>query len=1184
MQIRRLGRRLATSAAAALPVILGLAHVPMAQAVDTEVFFTQVLDEGGKPNILFILDTSQSMYTVEDSSPVAAYDLLTTYAGSCDTAAYYWAQTGGSTPVCGAGAAPLDVNQFNCPLWRASVDLNGFLTQGNAQVQQYNPSKNPANKRWNQIVQSSLHTVCRVGGVNDYNAALLPAPSNPPSWSANKPAVSSYTFYDGNYLNYLNAAGGGGKYRIDVVREVVAQLAENTNGVRMGLMRYGYDGSRVLSVNTATECLDEWNPDESSRSGNGAPIVYPITDMDGAGVSGGFHIGATAREQFRFELGVDDDGNVESYTVNPSIVDSLQPQRIVHGGGNNCPIPLFVPGGRSPIAGAMMEAFLYYSGGEVSRKYGENTEFGSTYGYPSVDSARNGDNYVSPITDSCSKNYIILLSDGTTEQDNDIDGPTRQLPGFEEAIGDNDCDDDPYLDAVGTPPPSQCVDDLAEYMFETDMRSGVAGINNVITYTVGFKLGSDAAANSARSLLQETATRGGGVFYEAGDAASLEAILTDVVRQVLTDNASFTAPAVTVNAFNRTQNLNDLYMSLFRPSFDYRWLGNLKKFRIEPDGDIVDASSPPNPAVDPSTGFFRSTVQSYWSPSVDGADITAGGAASQLVYSSRNIYTNIGDDSNVSLSAAANALSAIKSLDDATARSLLGLGAADATTADDLVDWLYGKDIGDVDGDTVFDESREDMGDPLHSRPVTVIYGGTAASPDIDDGAVFLTTNDGVLHAFNPVNGAEYWAFMPQNLLDRARDLYTNDRTEPEDRDYGLDGAIRVVRTDVNRNGIVEPGDGDKVYLYFGQRRGGSSYYGVDVSTKTAPQLMWAIDGSDLPGSGQSWASPARATVQIDTEEKQVLFFGGGYNTGQDQQPFAADTTGNRIYMVDALTGALLWRAGPTTDSGANLQLAAMTNAISGDVRPIDMTGDGFADRVYAADLGGRIFRFDIYNGNTVTGSEGDRLVEGGLFASLGNAEDSPRDETNTLRFFFAPDPALVTIAGQTIINIAIGSGHRELPATDVTTQDWFFGIRDYHVFQQLLSSQYTASCPSPATGPCHQIVREGDLVDLTNLVGDAATAAVPIGSPGWRFRLNSATGEKALAESRTFQGDVFFTTYAPEAREATGACSIAFGQSRLYVVSAVDARPVNNNDGSTDETTDDRDRELNQSGIPPEV
>ena len=62
----------------------------------------------------------------------------------------------------------------------------------------------------------------------------------------------------------------------------------------------------------------------------------------------------------------------------------------------------------------------------------------------------------------------------------------------------------------------------------------------------------------------------------------------------------------------------------------------------------------------------------------------------------------------------------------------------------DLVDWAYGNDVLDENGNSDFTEARKDMGDPLHSRPATVIYGGPADDPDI---TLYATTNDGYLQA-----------------------------------------------------------------------------------------------------------------------------------------------------------------------------------------------------------------------------------------------------------------------------------------------------------------------------------------------------------------------------------------------------------------------------------------------------
>jgi type IV pilus assembly protein PilY1 len=162
------------------------------------------------------------------------------------------------------------------------------------------------------------------------------------------------------------------------------------------------------------------------------------------------------------------------------------------------------------------------------------------------------------------------------------------------------------------------------------------------------------------------------------------------------------------------------------------------------------------------------------------------------------------------------------------------------------------------------------------------------------------------------------------------------------------------------------------------------------------------------------------------------------------------------------------------------------------------------------------------------------------------------------------------------------------MPGTDLTTQNWFFSVRDYNVFTQLMSSWYQSSCGAISDTPCHQIVREGDLKDLTDVVGDDATAAVPVAIPGgvagWRIRLKE-TGEKVLAEARTFQDSVFFTTYSPvETGITDDTCGIKFGLNKLYVVNAVDARPVYQYDEVIGESVEDRSKELAQGSIAPEV
>mgnify|MGYP003694156597 CR=1 FL=1 len=76
-----------------------------------------------------------------------------------------------------------------------------------------------------------------------------------------------------------------------------------------------------------------------------------------------------------------------------------------------------------------------------------------------------------------------------------------------------------------------------------------------------------------------------------------------------------------------------------------------------------------------------------------------------------------------------------------------------------------------------------------------------------------------------------------------------------------------------------------------------------------------------------------------------------------------------------------------------------------GDIRVFDITGDGYADRMYAGDMGGRVWRFDISNGQTAT-----TLVTGGVFASLGNAHLTTHPVATSQRFYSAPDVAFLSL------------------------------------------------------------------------------------------------------------------------------------------------------------------------------
>jgi type IV pilus assembly protein PilY1 len=422
---------------------------------------------------------------------------------------------------------------------------------------------------------------------------------------------------------------------------------------------------------------------------------------------------------------------------------------------------------------------------------------------------------------------------------------------------------------------------------------------------------------------------------------------------------------------------------------------------------------------------------------------------------------------------------------------------------------------------------------------------------------------------------------VPRQLLARARDLYVNEAVT--DREYGLDGNIRVIRNEVNDNGVVESSLGERVVIYFGMRRGGSDYFGIDVTDRNTPSLLFRIGPNEagaklLKGAGQSWSTPSVAKINISgatqNSLQQVLVFGGGYDTVQDNGNYTTDTAGNQIFMVDAISGDVLWYAGPSTDATADLKLASMTHGIPADVRVFDITGDGYADRMYAADMGGRVWRFDISNGQTRP-----NLVAGGVFASLGNAHLGTHPATTTRRFYSAPDVAFLAYGGKTWLNIALGSGYRGHPL-NIEAQDRFYSLRDHQPFARLTQAQYNTATA----------ITEAD-VNLIDITTDIAPT-IPAGASGWRLDLRRPaagfTGEKNLSEARTIESMIQFTTYEPNADSTgvTASCAPAVGTNRLYTISAFTGAPVYDRENPEDppDSADDRETELAQGGIAPEV
>jgi len=1084
-----------------------LALAVPALADDSEIFTGAAnVVTAQRPNILFIMDTSGSMDT--DVVTQVPFNPATTYPGSCDPNRVYFVQGSNSNnpPNCTSSNSFPRV-AFKCDAGVQAMAAAGYYIADRA------AQWRGAGPRWRSIngnTGNSVWVECRAdAGV--HGSGLDPLRL----WAADTLLLGPWTLLPSQQITW-SANGANNSY--------VFYSANYLNWLR--------------NASTITQTRLEIMQDVAIRT------------IDQLAVSDNVNLGL-----MRFSNNTNDSCSNTATAEGGMVLREIGPVG-ANAGAMKSDIAALNADGCTPLSESMYEAYLYLSGS--SWNYGSRSRTSPSSPLPSIASSRQAapsDNlYQSPLAESCQRNFIVLLTDGIPTSDNSANTAIQSLIGGS-CAGSGD---------------GRCLEEIAQYIYQTDMRPSLAGLQNVTTYTIGF--GPEV---SGSAQLRNTAAAAGGVFYEASDTATLSTVLTQIVRNILAFNTSFTSPAVSVNAFNRTQNLNDLYVTVFRPSETYNWLGNVKKYELGVDGTILDANQAP--AVEFSTGFFRTTAQSFWSAVVDGDDVRLGGVANLLpAPAQRRVFSNLA--ANPALTATANA---VVTSNAAITNAMLGLGAAEPPGRDALINWLRGADVADEDGDGATTDTRQRMGDPMHGRPATVIYGGTVLAPDPRDGVLYAVTNEGYLHAVDAVTGAELWAFMPAQLLGRARDMYVNDGVT--DRIYGLDGNIRALRHEVNNNGVIEPALGERVYLFFGMRMGGHELFGLNVTDRNNPILMWKIGPNELglrrlPNAGQSWSTPVVTRVNIagatQNTQQYVLVFGGGYDTVQENGPYAVDTIGNQLFMVDALSGNLLWYAAHSSDTGADLRHASMTHSIPGDVRVLDLSGDGYAERMYAADMGGRVWRFDINNG-----ANRANLVTGGVFASLGNAHLSTHPPDTTRRFYNTPDVSILSAGGRTWLNIALGSGYRGHPL-NLDAQDRFYSLRDHRPFARLSQSQYDAITP----------ITEAD-VNLLDITDDIAPV-IPPGASGWRLDLRRSggawTGEKSLAEARTVQSVIHFTTYEPNSVSTarSTSCAPGVGINRLYSVSAYTGAPVYDRENPADppDSADDRDSELSQGGIAPEV
>lgn len=837
-----------------------------------------------------------------------------------------------------------------------------------------------------------------------------------------------------------------------------------------------------------------------------------------------------------------------------------------------------------------LEWLYYIAGNEVA--LGQNTRgnFGRTDPHPDYDGEVIADGrYLTPFSgrQACPRLYSVLFSLGASERDGDLSAAITShlaLPGqasFEQLLA--------YLHESST-----------DLLPQADARVPLQQ-----TWVVTSR---DRAGRAA-----EYAVAGGGTVLYVNNPRQLQHDLTLALASSMAPASHFLDTVFVEDTFSPGHVLDDLFVPLFSPRASAKWPGNLKKLRlahgsgaVDPAGmfdQIVDAQGVP--AIETSgahKGQLRFDALTFWTDvaslppgdgssvplQADGREVMRGGAGQKIDgfakyadgaggfvqyfigdtnadaavggYGPRQLYYEPADgeefaplDANV-----------------ATASALRPLLDPDGELADDaLLDLIRRARGQDVESDA----RRWILGAVLHSRPLAVNYGATSgysrSNPNV---RLLFGSGEGVFHMVENTDtrgshtGRELFAFYPREALAA---IGRRPEENPGARRYGVDGAPVLLKRDRDRDGTLNHADGDTAWVYFGLRRGGSTYYALDISDPdVAPRLMWTISptvGGAFDALGMTFSTPVAGNVNFSGVLEEVLIFAGGYHGGWNESNTARigkdlgaadDSVGNAIYIVNARTGELVWKAeqGITgVSSNTHYEHAGLVDAIPSAVSAL-MTPEGVIHRLYVGDTGGAVWRVDLPPSR---GGDNNHRRDRWFITKLADlgadAAEYGGSAAGDRRFFHAPEIVQSFDGIGEFDGVLIQSGDHENPNETLVENALFF-IRDRHVESgsDVVRKENDTSLPAGR----FQYV---DLADRTTCNFEEQEVAAGddgknCGSEsianGWKVRYIQR-GEKGMSSVRVDGGRVFASTFFPgDART----CPAIAGRGQLHVLRLADA------------------------------
>lgn len=769
--------------------------------------------------------------------------------------------------------------------------------------------------------------------------------------------------------------------------------------------------------------------------------------------------------------------------------------------------------------------------------------------------SKSASTYNSPIVSgSCAKNYIIYISNGAAQDNSTV---TSQSNAMLTAAGGS------TTTIALSPSGSQ---DNPSDEWARFMKSSSLG---VVTYTIDVNPDTTGQGPGWTALLKSMSGLSNYVAVSSSSGSSaIAAAVNDALSKIQSVNSAFAAVSLPASANVQGTYLNQLYIGMFRPDPDTkpRWMGNLKQYKLGTGDNLVDADGVG--AINSQNGFISECARSYWTPLKTSTDrywandpkgtCIPPGSDADLYARSNTPDGNIvekgaqayvlrgGDPTDRTVKTCSITFALCTALLDFnnTNVTTTNLGAADSTERDLLINWAKGQNVDAELGKTTTEMRPSAHGDVIHSNPLALSFGS--------DVAVFYGSNDGMLHAINGnqsanfgsvAPGGELWAFMPPEFFGNLKRLRENtplvsitppvgEAMSGSAKPYSIDGPISAYK------------DSTHTWIYAAMRRGGRALYAFDVTSPASPQLKWKKGCPNLAddtgcltgftGIGQTWSLPQPVKVSgYSSGTAPVLIMGGGYDNCEDGDPHTCTTStkGHKIFVLDADTGAVLTTL--NTD-----------RSVVGDVKVVP-DASGFAKYAYAADLGGNIYRITIDSA-----APADWTIT--KIASLGCA--TATSCTDNRKFMFAPSVVPETDGSYSLF---IGSGDREKPlgsayfphAAAVT--NYFFKVKDKPADATWLSSEAVVNCPGQSVICLNSLLAVGS----TSTGCSANPAQTDLdASKGWVLGLRAT--EQVVTPAATRFGVTTFSTHMP-AVPVSGSCASNLGTTHVYNLNIANASPT---------------------------